>query len=87
MHEKELKAMDPYRVYQSQPKATPRSKESKVETLENILPEPYLPSGAKHRYTLVVDLDETLVHYAEVYTYSIEAAQIDLIYVGTWPNE
>lgn len=31
--------------------------------------EPFLPSSVTHPYTLVVDLDETLVHYAEVHPY------------------
>ena len=65
MSEKELRAFDPFRS-PKMPSKIGKKKNSRPESPIKELMEPYLPAELKHPYTLVVDLDETLVHYAEV---------------------
>lgn len=47
-------------------RTTVKGNESEVEAPTEDVTEPFLPPLSTHPYTLVVDLDETLVHYAEV---------------------
>ena len=66
VNEKKLKATDPIKMSKIM-KSTIIDKEDETEAPSEDPVEPYLPSTAAHSYTLVVDLDETLVHYAEVH--------------------
>lgn len=59
-----MKAVDPLKMPKPT-KGTNKQKSIDLESLEGTT-EAYLPPVSTHRYTLVIDLDETLVHYAEV---------------------
>ena len=69
-----MKAADPLKIPKPA-KGTNKQKEIDVENLEGTL-EPYLPPVSTYPYTLVIDLDETLVHYAEVYNQLAELLNI-----------
>ena len=58
-----MKAADPLKIPKLIPKVT--SNKPKDIDVDSAI-EPYLPPRSNFLYTLVIDLDETLVHYAEV---------------------
>lgn len=68
MNEKKLKASDPMKLSRLM-RETLTEKDVETEAPSEDPIEPFLPSSVTHPYTLVVDLDETLVHYAEVHPY------------------
>lgn len=49
---------------------TDYSGQNNINTAQNAIKIPFLPPIKNRVYTLVLDLDETLVHYQQVYKYN-----------------